>query len=74
LDCSGGLIMKTITVLIDTLEHDKALRQVGDVIEMDDAQADALIAMEAAIEAIPDPESESEDEAQSDKAKRTKKK
>ena len=74
MDCSGGLIMKTITVLIDTLEHDKALRQVGDVIEMDDAQADALIAMEAAIEAIPDPESESEDEAQSDKAKRTKKK
>ena len=66
--------MKTITVLIDTLEHDGVLRQVGDVIEMDDAQADALIAMEAAIEAIPDPESVNETEAPSDKTKLAKKK
>ena len=38
--------MKTISVLIDTLVHNGVLRDVDELIEMEDTEADALIDME----------------------------
>lgn len=62
MDSSGGLIMKTISVLIDTLVHNGVLRDVDELIEMEDAEADALIDMGAAIEASQDQQEQDKDD------------
>lgn len=54
--------MKTISVLIDTLVHNGVLRDVDELIEMEDAEADALIDMGAAIEASQDQQEQDKDD------------
>ena len=54
--------MKTISVLIDTLLHNGVLRDVDELIEMQDTEADALIDMGAAIEASQDQQEQDKDD------------
>ncbi|MBK7364950.1 MAG: hypothetical protein IPI97_08105 [Nitrosomonas sp.] len=54
--------MKTISVLIDTLVHNGVLRDVDELIEMEDNEADALIDMGAAIEASQDQQEQDKDD------------
>ncbi len=54
--------MKTISVLIDTLVHNGVLRDVDELIEMEDTEADALIDMGAAIEASQDQQEQDKDD------------
>jgi hypothetical protein len=39
--------MKKVKVLIDTLHHDGLLRQPGDILEIENSQADVLIGLGA---------------------------
>jgi len=54
--------MKTISVLIDTLVHNGVLRDVDELIEMEDTEADALIDIGAAIEASQDQQEQDKDD------------
>lgn len=54
--------MKIISVLIDTLVHNGVLRDVDELIEMEDTEADALIDMGAAIEASQDQQEQDKDD------------
>lgn len=48
--------MKEVTVLIDTLIHDGELRDLDEVLVLEDAQADALISIGAVAEVVQDRE------------------